>query len=459
MLSVTLNVRAEDAPPPWTQSVFASFDGMNITGEMFARNVMLLGYFDERESLINLKIIEQLAKARGTAISAEEIDIALRQKVEEMIADGSAKSLDDMLAAGRMTLDEVRESVRLRLALFKMVGAEKGVKQDEIPQVVPVWLREQQQKAAVIRLVMTDPAALLYCASVNEEKISTFDLLREILRRRSDAEISDFLGELLDFYLLKKHLEDAGESITHEDLLAELKRLEDEVIEDPQFNGVSLLDILASQKKTIDSLMSEPGFQLRAMMRKACDAKVEIPVADQKKFFEEHKLDFAQREVLLRIISIYFETNDGKPRADMTQKQAVDLATEIRKRLDAGEAFDKLAETYTEEPGLKQTGGLVGNPLGESATVFQYLPELKVVFTAKEGEILGPILTRYGAHIVKLEKIKDKSFEDVQAKVYKQMRMDTRKKWLEDLRKTRNAKSSGTVGVLKVFFPALTPGN
>ena len=336
-----------------------------------------------------------------------------------------------------------------------MVKADKKVADEFLPNVIPLWLEEIRNGARIVRFSFDDNKPFDYCARVNNENISTMELMREIIRGKSDDEIAAFLSELSDYYLVKKHLEDIGQPITKADLIEEFKRIESEVAEDPQFNGVPLIDLLAAQKKSVESLMSEPGFILRAMVRKACDKKNPISIDEQKKYFQEHKDSFDFREVLIRILSIYYKKNNGEEIPGVTRESVIEKGKNLRRRIDNGEDFAVLASEYAEDPGLKKTGGLVGTPLTRSSAVFRTLKELLVIFDAKKGDVIGPIETDFGVHIIKLINVKDKTFVEVQGKVLKEMRVQQRKKWLANIKKSKKPSDIGVKGILKLFFPGI----
>jgi parvulin-like peptidyl-prolyl isomerase len=85
---------------------------------------------------------------------------------------------------------------------------------------------------------------------------------------------------------------------------------------------------------------------------------------------------------------------DGALAAEAAQKHAGDIAQQAR----SGAEFSKLAQTYS-EAGSKDKGG----DLGEVARG-ELLPDLdKAVFNATAGSVIGPISTKSGWHILKVE--------------------------------------------------------
>ncbi|OGR50040.1 MAG: hypothetical protein A2X40_09295 [Elusimicrobia bacterium GWC2_65_9] len=83
---------------------------------------------------------------------------------------------------------------------------------------------------------------------------------------------------------------------------------------------------------------------------------------------------------------------------DNERKRALKTAAEIKRRLDGGEEFTKVAKEESEEPESAARGGDIGYVLRGVAP-----PELeKAVFSMGVGEISAPIATEVGYHIVRV---------------------------------------------------------
>ena len=88
-------------------------------------------------------------------------------------------------------------------------------------------------------------------------------------------------------------------------------------------------------------------------------------------------------------------------------------ADEILQRAKNGEDFAALAAEFSEDPGSKDKGGLYEG-IGES----EFVPEFEqVAFSMEPGQIADqPVETKFGYHIIKLEKFGEKPGADGQAK-------------------------------------------
>ncbi len=128
-----------------------------------------------------------------------------------------------------------------------------------------------------------------------------------------------------------------------------------------------------------------------------------------RKLYEERRTDFMVDEErrASHILIAVDEGADEKARAAALKK-----AEEILARLRKGESFAKLAREYSDDPGSAKQGG----DLGYFGRGVMAKPFEDKVFSMKEGEIAGPVRTRFGYHIIKLTAIRPahgRPFEEV----------------------------------------------
>lgn len=132
-----------------------------------------------------------------------------------------------------------------------------------------------------------------------------------------------------------------------------------------------------------------------------------IDVSDQEihDYYEEHKDDFKIEE-RRKVDYVLFST---EPSAEDSSR-VYDLANDIIKEAKSGEDFAKLADEYSEDPSVQNNHGDLGY-FDRSAMVPEFS---EAAFSAKPGEVVGPVKTRYGLHIIK---VFDKKTEDGKEKV------------------------------------------
>lgn len=79
--------------------------------------------------------------------------------------------------------------------------------------------------------------------------------------------------------------------------------------------------------------------------------------------------------------------------------QAYNKTQEIKQRAIAGEDFGSLAALYSEEPMARTSKG----DLGYFTALQMVYPFENAAYTAKKGDIVGPVRTRFGYHVLKIE--------------------------------------------------------
>jgi len=122
---------------------------------------------------------------------------------------------------------------------------------------------------------------------------------------------------------------------------------------------------------------------------------VEVPDEDVSRYFEENRELYKtpeQRTASHILITVSKDADDG------TVQKALAKASDLAERAGNGENFAELARTYSEDPGSAAVGG----DLGVIETGLMVEPFEDELFSLQEGEISGPVKTRYGFHVIKL---------------------------------------------------------
>ncbi len=106
------------------------------------------------------------------------------------------------------------------------------------------------------------------------------------------------------------------------------------------------------------------------------------------------------------------EATDPDAKPLRTDKEAKERAEEVKKKLEDGGDFKKLAKEYSDDPGSKDEGGLVEG-LSSSFTP----PFSQAAIKLSKDEISDPVKTDFGYHIIKLLEKKKQSYEDVKEEI------------------------------------------
>jgi hypothetical protein len=136
---------------------------------------------------------------------------------------------------------------------------------------------------------------------------------------------------------------------------------------------------------------------------------VEEPTEDDWKAFDQNLMDsygWTRETYEKRVVHLYALTEklsekvgqDANLQANKDAKQAIE---EVLAKLQAGEDFATLAQTYSDD-GSAAEGGSLGW-FDPDQMVPEFVEQLK---TMEKGQVSGVFTTRYGYHIVKLEDIR-----------------------------------------------------
>lgn len=125
--------------------------------------------------------------------------------------------------------------------------------------------------------------------------------------------------------------------------------------------------------------------------------------AEIKAYYEKHKEEYREKEK--RVIDyVLFELKASPADSQAVWRQAQEILEDAR----SGRNFAEMASLYSQDPGSAKSGGDLGW-FKHSAMV---KPFADAAFAAKPGEIVGPVASQYGLHIIKVEDRRKADGED-----------------------------------------------
>ena len=130
----------------------------------------------------------------------------------------------------------------------------------------------------------------------------------------------------------------------------------------------------------------------------ALASKTEIPEEELRRMYGSEQARFGQPE-RRKVRHILLAVPQG---ADAAADQAALKETEaVRKRLEGGEPFDKVAKEVSKDPGSKDQGGSLGEiEKGMMDPAFE-----KAAFSLAAGELSQPVKSRFGYHLIQVESV------------------------------------------------------
>ena len=147
----------------------------------------------------------------------------------------------------------------------------------------------------------------------------------------------------------------------------------------------------------------------------ALGAEIKVDPNDVRKQYDDNLKQYAkaeERQASHILIAVKPDAKDDEKAA--AKKKADDLAAQARR---APAKFAELANENSQDPGSAAQGGDLGFIAHDGSMV---KPFEDAVFSAKEGEVVGPVRTDFGWHVIKVTAIKaakTQSFDEVKAQI------------------------------------------
>jgi parvulin-like peptidyl-prolyl isomerase len=266
------------------------------------------------------------------------------------------------------------------------------------------------------------------------------DIYREIeqttppeqVAERKVAVRNQMIDDLINELLIKDRADRIGVTVTQEEVNDAIVRLKQQynITSDEQFeqslrqSGMSRADM---ENRLRETLVTNKVFGRELRNR----AELDDRELRERYNREKERYRLPERARLREIVIVKPENPAG---VDEARQRAEDAAAQVRA---TGADFAKIAQTVS-EAGTKEQGG----DLGEVARG-ELLPNLdEAVFNATSGAVIGPIETRSGWHILKVEQrlpSEVPAFESVKDRLRRDASDETfqrdLKAYLENLRK------------------------
>jgi peptidyl-prolyl cis-trans isomerase D len=353
---------------------------------------------------------DQVAKVAGTRITGREYSEALRQR-QESLRQSMRGQVDQALL----------DSPQLRQAVLDQLVDERIVYAAALKAGVTVTDADLQTVIASI------PA---FRENGGTGKFSR-DLYVAALRGQgmSEAGFESLLRK--DLVLSRARGSTAGTSFVPTTVLDRLYKLRQQqrevsqaVFAPAQFTAQVKLEPNAAQAfydahKDQFRLPEKVRVEYVVLSLDGIQRQVEVTQDEIKQYYEEHKAQFQtpeeRRASHILIAAPASATPEQRAKA---KARAEALLAEVKK---SPKAFADLAKKNSEDPGSGAEGGDLGfSPRGRMVKPFD-----DALFGMKVGEIVGPVETQYGYHIIKLDAIKGgegPKFETVKPKIEEEVR-------------------------------------
>jgi len=234
---------------------------------------------------------------------------------------------------------------------------------------------------AIVWVVITNATAV---AIVNGQRITRRAFVDRLEQVTGEQVLSDLINEQLIGQAAKK----AKITVTSAEVDAEMEKLREQI-------GPSFDSVLAQYGMTVEDL--QKNMELNLLVFKVSTRDVTVSEDALMSFFEEHKSDYDQPE-MVKASHILVETEEK--------------AKEIKKKLAEGADFAELARSESTDPMSAAEGGDLGFfARGRMVAEFE-----KAAFAMSPGQTSAPVKSEYGYHIIRVTDRKDAheaTFDDV----------------------------------------------
>ncbi len=145
-------------------------------------------------------------------------------------------------------------------------------------------------------------------------------------------------------------------------------------------------------------------------------SQVDVVPEDLKQFYEENLEEFHQPKTVEARHILFKAAQEADEQTVQEKRQK---ALDVLEMAKAGEDFAELAERYSEGPSRNQGGDLGTFSRQEMVASFS-----DKAFSMAAGEVAGPVRTRFGWHLIKVEKVNEattETFEEAAEKIRKKL--------------------------------------
>jgi len=150
-----------------------------------------------------------------------------------------------------------------------------------------------------------------------------------------------------------------------------------------------------------EEFRTSPEIKLKYLLfaKKDFEKDANVTQAEIQEYYDLHETEFHQpEERRARHILVKVGPDANATKVDAARKRAMHIYELLKK----GKDFSRLAKEFSDDIGTAKKGG----DLGFFRKGMMIKPFEEKVFSMKEGEISEPIRSRFGWHIIRLDKIK-----------------------------------------------------
>ena len=375
------------------------------------------------ENLAEEELIRREEEIRGIHITEEEVKRYIAKVERDVVkATAGTQTLDQVLEKEGSTRKQLAETTRDYLARQKMASADTGIQGNVSSQAMGIWLEDLKKKRGVLIGGPGVPAGAL--ARVGDKVITRKDLSAKLLEYLPRSKLESALWDLAISRAVEQKLEAAGIRIEESDIDQAVEDLREEFKADPRFKSTNFTFeqyVEAARSLTVAELRKDPLFLAQVGLGKTIRAK--LTAEDIRLKWEENRDKYGERRTFIHLL-IRADDRPSTPFGGRSRsyRNAREIIDAIYARFLRGTPFEKLViEASEDRDKFKRPDRHI--PVTRSSP----MPESwkKAVFVAPIGDVIGPIRSPYGYHLVKLLEVEPApSYEKVKPRVLRNLISD-----------------------------------
>ena len=265
---------------------------------------------------------------------------------------------------------------------------ESTISQDEFDKWLAIAVKGQGQAGAA---AVPDPPDFKKCVAAKKKTPVAKGQTRPSdaqLKKQCKTEFDNVKREVMQFLIQAEWMQQEAEEQGIEVKDAELKKaLEDQKKQAFQ-NDKQYEDYLASSGMTEQDVLFRVRLnQLQEkLVKKVTEDAKKVSDEDIESYYEKNKKRFAQPE--RRDLRVVLTKTEAKAR-------------QAKRALDSGQPFKRVVKQYSiDEASKSQNGLLPAVSEGQQEKAFD-----EAIFSAKRGQIEGPVKTQFGWYVFEVEKV------------------------------------------------------
>jgi peptidyl-prolyl cis-trans isomerase C len=253
-----------------------------------------------------------------------------------------------------------------------------------------------------------------------------------------ETAVQQLMPQLVGLEIAKSYAQEQGITASDEEVDKEIQNIKKQVGEQARSSGQDLSDQAAFDQALKQNNISEQELRQDVQenlpvqqVQEKVSGGAEPSQEEVQAFYDENKAAQFTQPAQRCVRHILFN-KDQKEKAE-----------EVKTQLQNGGDFAELAKENSQDPGSAENGGDLGC-LGKGETV---PPFEEAAFSAEQGEIVGPVETEFGYHLIEVTDIREEQTQplnEVEGQITDQLAATKQEeeftKWIDQQKKERNVK-------------------